>query len=154
MSVAFREATRADVARIVAMLADDVLGAGREQADLAVYHAAFETMRAEGNNLLIVGEAEGEIVATYQITFISGLSLSAARRAQIEAVRVAAKTRGHGLGAALLADAEARARAAGCTLIQLTSNATRTDALRFYERHGFTPSHVGFKKSITDDSKL
>lgn len=148
MSVAFREATREDVARVVEMLADDVLGAGREGAGPASYLAAFEAMRAEGNNLLIVGEAAGEVVATYQITFISGLSLGAARRAQIESVRVASPTRGQGFGAALLADAEARARAAGCALIQLTSNATRADALRFYERHGYEPSHVGFKRRL------
>lgn len=148
MTVVFREAAREDVAQIVDMLADDLLGAGRERAGLATYLEAFEAMQAEGSNLLIVGETAGEIVATYQITFISGLSLSAARRAQIESVRVAANARGQGLGAALLADAEARARAAGCSLIQLTSNATRTDALRFYERHGYEPSHVGFKRAL------
>ena len=63
-------------------------------------------------------------------------------------MRVAADLRGRGLGAALMADAEARARAAGCQLIQLTTNATRTDAHRFYARLGFTPSHIGFKKPL------
>lgn len=148
MTVRFRQATRDDIARVVAMLADDMLGASRERADHTAYLAAFDAMRAEGNNLLIVGEDAGELVATYQITFISGISLGAARRAQIEGVRVASDTRGKGIGAALLADAEARARAAGCVLIQLTTNATRKDALRFYEGHGFEASHVGFKRSL------
>lgn len=146
--IAWREARRDDVAHVVALLADDVLGAGRERAGLEAYLAAFDAMAAEGHNRVIVGERAGEIVATYQITFIAGLSLGAARRAQIEGVRVSRSVRGQGVGGRLLADAEARARAAGCTLIQLTSNATRADALRFYERHGFTASHVGFKKPL------
>ncbi|GHF35934.1 GNAT family N-acetyltransferase [Seohaeicola zhoushanensis] len=146
--ILFRPATAADVPAVVALLADDVLGAGRESADLAPYHAAFEAMQSEGNNTLIVGELDGTAVATYQITFISGLSLRAARRAQVESVRVAASLRNRGAGALLMADAESRARAAGCSLIQLTSNATRADARRFYERLGFTSSHTGFKKTL------
>ena len=144
----WREATRADVPAVVALLADDVLGHGRESADLAPYLAAFDAMQDEGGNRLIVAEQDGRVVACYQLTLISGLSLTAARRAQVEGVRIAADLRGRGLGAALMADAEARARAAGCQLIQLTTNATRTDAHRFYARLGFTPSHIGFKKTL------
>lgn len=144
----WRPATRADVGAVVALLADDPLGATRETADLAPYLAAFDAMQAEGNNTLMVGEQAGRVVATYQLTFISGLSLNAARRAQIESVRVADALRGHGLGAALMADAESRARAAGCSLVQLTTNRTRTRAHEFYARLGYTPSHLGFKKSL------
>ena len=144
----WREATRVDVPAVVALLADDVLGHGRESADPAPYLAAFDAMQEEGGNRLIVAEQDGRVVACYQLTLISGLSLTAARRAQVEGVRVAADLRGRGLGAALMADAEARARAAGCQLIQLTTNATRTDAHRFYARLGFTPSHIGFKKPL------
>ena len=41
-----------------------------------------------------------------------------------------------------------RARAGGATLLQFTTNAARTDAQRFYQRLGFTPSHIGFKKTL------
>lgn len=144
----WREATRADVPAVVALLADDVLGKSREQSDLFVYEAAFDAMQAEAGNTVIVGDEDGRVVACYQLTVISGLSLTAARRAQIEGVRVAASLRGQGAGSALIADAEARARAAGCSLMQLTTNASRTDAARFYQRLGFTPSHIGFKKML------
>ena len=147
-ALTFRPVTRADVPAVVALLADDVLGRGRESAELAPYLAAFDAMQAEGGNQLIVGEAGDQVLATYQLTVMSGLSLSAARRAQIEAVRVDASLRGQGAGAALMADAEARARAAGASLMQLTSNASRTDAHRFYERLGYAPSHIGFKKPL------
>lgn len=72
----------------------------------------------------------------------------ATRRAEIEGMRIAASLRGRGMGARLIADAKARARAAGCGLLQLTSNASRSDALRFYQGAGFTPSHIGFKKPL------
>lgn len=144
----FRPAHREDVPAVVALLADDVLGQGRETANADDYLAGFDAMQAEGNNHLIVGEAEGIIVACYQITFISGLSLSAARRAQIEAVRVAESHRGQQVGEALIADAETRARAAGCSLMQFTTNKSRDRAHRFYDRMGFTPSHIGYKKPL------
>ncbi|MFP1643118.1 GNAT family N-acetyltransferase [Pontitalea aquivivens] len=147
--IRWRAASADDVPAVVALLADDMLGQAREGTDLAPYHAAFAAMRAEGANHLIVAEdAAGRIVATYQITFISGLSLRAARRAQLESLRVAADLRGQGVGAALIADAEARARAAGCRLLQLTTNKARARAQDFYTRLGFTPSHIGFKRDL------
>ncbi|SLN11640.1 aminoalkylphosphonic acid N-acetyltransferase [Roseovarius litorisediminis] len=146
MQLKFREARREDVASVVALLIDDTLGQGRELTDMAPYLAAFDRMQAEGGNTVIVGEDQtGAVVATYQLTLISGLSLSAARRAQVESVRIASHMRGHGLGHQMFADVEARARAAGCRLIQLTMNRTRTDSHRFYESLGFEASHIGFK---------
>lgn len=157
MNLRFREARRGDVPAVVALLADDVLGKTREIEGLEAYLAAFEAMQGEGSNRLFVGEdAAGDIVATYQLTFISGLSLAAARRAQVESVRVAAHLRGQGAGRAMFADIRARARAGGCRLVQLTMNASRTDSRRFYEALGFEASHVGFKLyldevALTDD---
>jgi GNAT superfamily N-acetyltransferase len=146
--ILWRPATRADVPDVVALLADDDLGRAREAADLAPYLAAFDAMQAEGNNTLIVGEQGGVVVATYQLTVISGLSLRATRRAQVESVRVAAALRSLGIGAALMADAEARARAAGCGLIQLTTNRDRARAHAFYAAQGYQPTHLGFKKAL------
>lgn len=146
--VSFREARRDEVAAVLALLRDDPLGQGRETIDPAPYLAAFDAMRAESANRLILGLIEDQPVACYQLTCISGLSLTAARRAQIEGVRVRADLRGQGIGAALIRDAETRARAAGCTLLQFTTNRSRTDAHRFYDRLGFTASHIGYKKSL------
>lgn len=144
----FRAATREDVPRVVALLADDVLGAGRETPDLARYLAAFDAMQSEGGNTLIVGVQDGRVMGTYQLTFISGLSLKASRRAQVESIRVDASLRGQGFGRVMMEDAEARARAAGCALLQLTTNKTRTRAQAFYESIGFTASHIGFKRVL------
>lgn len=146
--IRFREARREDVETIVALLRDDALGAGREGEDMAPYLCAFDALAANPAQVLVVGETEGEVVACYQLSILEGLSLKATRRAQIEGVRVASRLRGKGHGAALIADAEARARAAGCRLIQLTTHASRERAHAFYGRLGFTPSHVGFKRTL------
>ncbi len=148
MQIVFREARHDDVPQIVALLADDVLGSGRENAKAEIYLAAFDAMMSEPGNRSYVAVLGERVVATYQLVFINGLSLQAARRAQIESVRVASDLRGAGLGRKLVADAEARSRAAGCALMQLTSNESRAEALRFYESCGFSGSHVGFKKSL------
>ncbi len=148
-ALSFRLATRADVPSVMSLLSDDVPGRDLASPDMEACLKAFDAMQAdEGGNRLFVAEKNNRIVATYQLTLISGVSRSAACRAQIEAVRVDASLRGQGAGAALMADAEARARAGGATLMQLTSNAERRDAHRFYERLGYAPSHVGFRKKL------
>ncbi len=130
------------------MLRDDALGAARETAGLEVYLAAFDAVEADPTTTIVVAEEDGRLLATFQLTILSGLSLRAARRAQIESVRVAADRRGHGIGAALMAEAERRARVAGCSLIQLTTHASRSRAQAFYERLGFTRSHIGYKRTL------
>ncbi|MCF2870808.1 GNAT family N-acetyltransferase [Octadecabacter sp. G9-8] len=148
MTVIFRPATRADVPAVVGLLVDDGLGSARETEDMAIYQSAFDAMDKDAGNTLIVGEQDGRIVATYQITFILGLSLKASRRAQIESVRVASDLRGQGIGHHLMVDAEMRARDAGCNLMQLTMNKSRTQTARFYAQLGFTASHIGYKRDV------
>jgi GNAT superfamily N-acetyltransferase len=77
--------------------------------------------------------------------FLPGLSHRGAVRAQIESVRVAAELRSRGLGQAMMAWAIGEARRRGCRLVQLSTNKSRADAHRFYERLGFVPSHEGMK---------
>jgi GNAT superfamily N-acetyltransferase len=89
-----------------------------------------------------------EVVATMQLTFIAGLSRRGALRMQIEAVRVAASQRGRGLGAAMMEWAIERARLRGCAVVQLTTDKSRTDAHRFYQRLGFLASHEGLKLTL------
>ena len=142
-----REARREDVPEIVALLADDAIGAGREgPAD--AYCAAFELIAADPGNRLLVAEAAGRIVGTLQLTMIPGLSRHGMLRAQIEGVRVGADQRGQGLGRRMIERAIDLAREQGCGLVQLTSDKRRPDAIRFYESLGFTASHEGLKISL------
>ncbi|MEU4150582.1 GNAT family N-acetyltransferase [Streptomyces sp. NPDC026659] len=144
-----RRAGADDIPAIVAMLADDPLGAQRESPDdLRPYFAAFERLDADPNQHLVVAVLEGRVIGTLHLTVIPGLSRKGATRALIEAVRVHADQRGSGLGSELIRWAVDRARDLGCTLVQLTSDKARTDAHRFYERLGFTASHEGFKLNL------
>lgn len=141
-----RPATAADLPAIVAMLADDPLGARRESPDdLTPYRTAFERLDQDPNQRLVVAVHDGRTVGTLQLTIIPGLSRRGATRAIIEGVRIHADHRGSGLGTLLIEWAIDAARHEGCHLVQLTSDASRTDAHRFYERLGFEASHVGFK---------
>ena len=144
-----RRALAGDVAAIVGLLADDQLRSSKESTapeDLAPYLTAFEAINAAADQLLVVvDDPAGHVVATQQLTVLPGLARSGATRLQIEAVRVSAALRGNGLGSAILTWAIEYGRGRGCRLVQLTSDVSRLDAHRFYERLGFASSHVGFK---------
>ena len=144
-----RAAGSDDVAAIVAMLADDPLGAQRESPDdLAPYLTALERLSADPNQHLMVAVREGRVVGTLQLTVIPGLSRRGSTRSIIEGVRVHADERGSGLGTRFVEWAVEESRRENCQLVQLTSDTTRTDAHRFYERLGFVASHVGFKLQL------
>ncbi|GGR81706.1 GNAT family acetyltransferase [Streptomyces aureoverticillatus] len=144
-----RPATADDIPAIVAMLAHDPLGAQRESPDdLSPYLPAFERLAADPNQHLVVAVREGRVVGTLQLTIVPGLSRKGATRSIIEAVRVHADERGSGLGTRFIEWAVDESRRQGCQLVQLTSDVKRTDAHRFYERLGFTASHVGFKMQL------
>jgi GNAT superfamily N-acetyltransferase len=142
----FREAVRADLPAIVALLADDVLGRARDHAQVdEAYERAFADIDADPRNHLIVADSDGDVVGCLQLTYIPGLGRHGAQRALIEAVRVRSDLRGGGLGQQLLEWAIEQARQRGCALVQLTTDKNRLDAHRFYLRLGFVASHEGMK---------
>jgi GNAT superfamily N-acetyltransferase len=139
-------ARRADVAALVALLADDPLRAGRETDDLAVYEQAFDAIDGDPHQFLAaVRDADGALVGTLQLTLIPGLSRGATTRLHIDAVRVAERARGAGLGAAMFGWAHDYGRSHGARLAQLTTDKTRREALRFYQRLGYEATHEGLK---------
>jgi GNAT superfamily N-acetyltransferase len=146
VTITIRRATATDIDPIVAMLADDPLGATREKPGDPAYLEAFEVIDSDPHQYLAVAVTDAdEVVGTLQLTFTSGLSRLGMTRATVEAVRVRSDQRGNHLGEQLLRWAIEESRARGCGLVQLTTDASRVDAHRFYERLGFTASHVGMK---------
>ena len=145
-----RFSCRLPIDDLVALRADDPLGAAREAGgpDLGPYERAFAAVDADPAHLLVVVQAGDDVVGTLQLSFLPGLSRRGAVRAQVEGVRVRADRRGAGLGEALLRWSVAEARRRRCWLVQLTTDRSRTDAHRFYERLGFVASHVGFKLEL------
>ncbi|PYI39718.1 GNAT family N-acetyltransferase [Arthrobacter psychrolactophilus] len=147
-----RKAGESDVEPIIELIARDQLRAAVESSAperRAPYLAAFHAIDADPAHLLsVVENSEGAVVATMQLTFLPGMARGGATRLQIEAVRVAQELRGLGLGGAMITWAVDEARRRGAALVQLTSDASRLDAHRFYERLGFTQSHAGFKLQL------
>ena len=148
MQIMFRRAQLADLPAIVALLADDALGQQREDASSPTnpkYVDAFQAILADANQLQLVATVNDEVIGTLQLSFIPGLARTGAWRGQIEAVRIAATHRGSGVGQQMFEWAIGQCRARGCDLVQLTTDKTRSDAHRFYERLGFVGSHLGYK---------
>lgn len=148
----FRKARRADLPAIIRLLADDALGQSREVISDPVdprYEAAFAAIDVDANQLLAVAvDGQDEIVGCLQISFIPGLSRTGMWRGQIESVRISSSQRGSGLGAKMIDWAIGQAAERGCKLVQLTSDKARPDAIRFYEKLGFTASHEGLKRNL------
>ncbi|MFG1676693.1 GNAT family N-acetyltransferase [Micromonospora sp. NPDC049282] len=147
--VIFREAVRADLPAVLALLADDVLGRARDLPEVdEAYERAFADLDADPRNHLIVADDGGETVGCFQITYIPGLGRHGAERSLIESVRVRSDRRGRGLGRAMMRWAIDQARERGCTLVQLTTDKRRADAHRFYRDLGFVASHEGMKLAL------
>ena len=150
--LSFRRAVRADLPAIIALLSDDALGSGREdpaQPPNPRYLEAFEAIDGDPNQYLAVAVAGDTIIGCLQLSFIPGLSRLGMWRGQIESVRIAAAQRGGGIGRRMFEWAIDECRQRGCGLVQLTTDKTRPEALRFYEGLGFQASHEGMKLTLT-----
>ncbi|MGH6862366.1 MAG: GNAT family N-acetyltransferase [Phyllobacterium sp.] len=147
----FRQAAKRDLPALIGLFADDPVGGHGDTSDrsaLPLYEDAFAAIAASPNDLLFVGVIGEEIVATAQVTFITSLPGRGAKRMAIEAVQTRADMRGKGIGARLVHHCLEVARERQVALVQLTSNAKREDAHRFYERLGFARTHAGFKLQL------
>lgn len=167
MAMRFRLAESTDLSVMVALLADDAVAAGRETAEVLDAHTqAFTAINDDPAHQLLVAEMptinraevgmdtgngpridEGslELVGFCQLSFLPGLTYAGRWRAQIEGVRVVPGRRGAGIGKQLIREAISRAKSRGCTLVQLTTDHRRTEALAFYRSLGFVDSHHGMK---------
>lgn len=145
----FRKATSGDVQTIVEMIADDALGSKRENYTIPlpqVYFDAFDRIDSDQNQeLMVVENKAGQIIAAFQMTFIPYLTYQGGIRAQIEGVRVHKDHRGLGIGKTVFELAINRAKERNAHLLQLTTDKKRPDAIRFYESLGFKATHEGMK---------
>ncbi|TAK73109.1 MAG: GNAT family N-acetyltransferase [Gammaproteobacteria bacterium] len=144
-----RQATRDDLPHIIRLLANDPLGSQREcyQDPLPPrYYAAFTEIDADKNNHLIVVEFEDKIIGALQLTFIPYLTHQGSKRAQVEGVRIDEAYRGKGIGQLMMQWAIDKSRAAGCSMMQLTTDKERRPkAAPFYQKLGFSITHEGLK---------
>ncbi|WP_298493109.1 GNAT family N-acetyltransferase [uncultured Algibacter sp.] len=145
----YRKATENDLPEIVAMMAHDELGKTREHYQMPLpkqYLDAFMIINADENQeLIVVINEANEIIGTLQLTFIQYLNRLGSLRAQIESVIIKKQYRGKGIGNKMFLWAINRAKEKNACIVQLTSDKKRPEAIKFYEKLGFTASHEGFK---------
>jgi GNAT superfamily N-acetyltransferase len=143
-----RDATEADLPRLVDLLAELSLDEPREELATPLpdsYRTAFEEIEADPRQRLLVLDDNGRLIGSLVLVIVPNLSHQGAPYAFVENVIVDATERGAGHGALLMRRAVELAREAGCYKLTLTSNKQRGDAHRFYTRLGFRPTHEGFR---------
>jgi len=146
--IIIRRARESDLSQLIAMFAADDVGGHGDTTDADAYDdylRAFNMIDASQNEQLFVAERDGDVVGTFQILFNRTMTGRGSLSMLIEAVQTRPDMRGQGIGAQMIGYAIGEAKRRDCRLVQLTSNAARTDAHRFYERLGFAKSHAGFK---------
>jgi ribosomal protein S18 acetylase RimI-like enzyme len=151
MNLAFRQAVESVITSLVSLLADDDLGAAREDISTPLnqsYLDAFLSIEQDPNNELTVVECDRELVGMLQLTLIPYLTHTGSWRCLIEGIRIAKYYRGQGLGSRFISWAIKRAGEKNCSIVQLTSDKQRPQALKFYESLGFQATHEGFKLKI------
>jgi GNAT superfamily N-acetyltransferase len=148
-----REAEEGDLAAVLALLGEDAIREMEEPAEITEgQRAALRDIIARPHQQVLVGDVDGEVVATCQVAWLRRLIYDGALICQVESVRVSSRVRGRGLGAELMAYLCAEARRRRCARVELTTNRRRDRAQRFYERLGFVPSHVGMKLYLKEAS--
>ena len=151
MELQFREANKGDLSKLIGLLADDLLGAEREDTSAPPnqnYVDALSYITNDSNNELVLVESNEELIGMLQLTFIPYLTHIGSWRCLIEGVRIAKPHRGKGLGNQIINWAIKRASEKGCSIMQLTSDKQRPDAIRFYQSLGFEATHEGFKRKL------
>lgn len=153
-TLTLRRAQAGDLPALMQLLADDPISASRGdvggRTDPTPYRLALQDIVEDpGNDLLLAEDSDGIAIAALQLTRTPGLARRGSTRLLVESVRVASGHRSAGIGSAMMQWVTGTAAPAlGASLVQLTSDASRAEAHRFYERLGFVGSHIGFKYQL------
>lgn len=141
MTVEIREARPDDADQLVGLM-----GLLAHQVTPAGVRDRLEQLASDGIPQLVAVE-DGKVIG------LCGLHrMTAIHRNQpvgrITILAVAEETRGRGVGQQLVDVAEQRLKAAGCGLIELTSNDRLVDAHRFYDKIGYEQTSKRFAKEL------
>jgi GNAT superfamily N-acetyltransferase len=130
------------VLRLLALLDAD----GQAPLDLAAAQERWDAMARYPSYQVMLLELEGETEpkGTYSLLIMDNLGHRGAPSAIVENVAIDPAFRGQGLGRLMMEDAMARAAAAGCYKLVLSSNDNRVDAHAFYTRLGFRRHGTSF----------
>ena len=141
MTLRIREAEPRDLASIV-----DLVGQLGYPSDEPAVAQRVERLSADSSSWVYVA-LEGERVVGLAAVHVMPV-LEDDPIARVTAIVVDEGARGRGIGRALLARLEERARAKGCDRIDLTSRYDREGAADFYRRMGFEDTSSRFVKGL------
>lgn len=147
----FSRAAAQDLKSIIKLIINDPLAHKRESNlnEYSKYQNAYQHILNDPKAYLLVGRIKDQVVAVAQINFIPNLTYQGGTRAQVEGVRVDEQFRNQGIGKKLMQKAITLAKQQQCSLVQLTTDKQRPEALRFYKDLGFVDSHHGLKLCLT-----
>ncbi len=89
----------------------------------------------DDQHCVLVAEVDGHVIGWVHVALRRTLVSPA--HAEVAGLIVARESRGNGIGAALMTNAESWVRERGLELLRLRSRSDRIDAHRFYERIGY-----------------
>ena len=137
-----RRAGPLDAAALAALIGQ--LGYEASENEVAERLAA---MQAEGREVF-VAELDGAVVGCLSTSVMHVLHRPAPV-GRISMMVIDEAVRSRGIGAALVRVAEEALAAQGCYIVEITSNARRTEAHRFYERLGYERTSVRLAKELS-----
>ena len=137
-----RRATRADAEALAPLLGE--LGYPAEPAAVA---ARLGALLGSARDAVLVAEGGGEVLGVLALHWGAMLHLPAPV-ARIGSLVVAEGARGRGVGALLVREAAALARAEGCAALELTTGIRRHAAHAFYAAQGFTWTSLRFGRVL------
>jgi ribosomal protein S18 acetylase RimI-like enzyme len=135
-----REAKPADAEALAGLLEE--LGFPSPAADLV---KRLATLRKAGEPPLVAHEDGPVGCLTWHVTPVLHRRTPVGR---VTMLVVTKRARGRGIGSALLAEAEKRVAAAGCALIEVTSNIELGGAHEFYKSRGYRRTSYRFVRQL------
>ena len=136
IELAIRRASLADVPQLLALY--KLLDLEPEpELPIDQAQARFSELALRPGHAIYVAEFETQIVGTFALIFIGGLSHGARDSCVVEDVCVVPELQGTGIGRQMMRFAMGQCAAAGCYKLVLSSHVKRGAAHRFYESLGF-----------------
>ena len=136
IDLSIRPALPADVPQLLALYT--LLDLEPEpELPIAQAQARFAELALRPGHAIYVAEVERQIVGTFALIFVGGLSHGARDSCIVEDVCVVAEMQGTGIGKQMMDFAMAQCADRACYKLVLSSHVKRANAHRFYESLGF-----------------
>lgn len=140
MDVRFRIATSDDVEAIITLCNECF----SEATDMDFAKKIFEETKDNPNDIYVIGEVDGNVVAHTKITIIKTIYNPMAIYSILNHVCVKPDYRRHGIATKMLDYITDICKEHGCNKIELWSNNVRTAAHACYYNYGFELDDAGF----------